>query len=177
MPPRYYDKPKPFPDFLHNWDGAAPIDQITAQWVYKHQRPPEVRPGQKPPPPRKLPEVILEIFQAYNAGPAWDPDHPNPPPDFPPNPHPEVDPHQNGHNGHNGAAALSDPEPPEPDTALDRAAAALVEAGWEPVSDYYSKDFRHLYFRPPPDQAWKPSRRLFNSVDPYGDKTDSAPET
>ena len=70
MPPRYYDKPKPFPKFLHDWDGPAPIDQIAVQWVYKHERPPEVRAGRKPPPPRKLPEVILEIYQSYNAGPA-----------------------------------------------------------------------------------------------------------
>lgn len=108
------------------------------------------------PPEPPLPEAILEIYQDYNAGPADGVDREQP--DF------RADLYVNGHS--NGYVNGREPETETVDTALDRASDALIAAGWEQVDEYYSKDFRHFYFKPPADQAWRPSRRLFNLNDP-----------
>lgn len=145
MPPRYYDKIPPFPDLIFQFDGDEPIDRISARWVYPAA--PILRAGD-PPAAAELPFAILEIFQDQNAGPVA------------------------GSSDDNGANPVDD-DYPSAYTALGRATAALTAAGWEQVDEYANKDFSHRYFRPPEDQAWKPSRRLYNLNDP--NRFDSEP--
>lgn len=152
MPPRIYDKIPPLPELVFQWDGSAPIDRISARWVYRAVPPETALDEQRP-----TPEAILEIYQGHNAGPAADgTEGDNPAEDalFAP----EVNGHSNGHgNGHYC----------EWETALEKAAAALVDEGWTLIDEHQNKDFQHLYFQPPADQAWRPGRELFKLNDPY----------
>lgn len=151
MPPRIYDRIPPLPEFIFQWDGSAPIDRINARWVYRAPSP-QTDPAQ----PTPLPDAVLEIFQSHDAGPAdptaADPDEPD-------------DPDEPARNGHRNGQPYSPAATSEP--ALEKASAALIAAGWTLLDEYTNKDFQHYYFQPPPDQAWRPSRRLFILNDPY----------
>lgn len=171
MPPRYSDKIPPVPAFVHQFDGPFPIDQVNARWVLPAEPDPTkgFRSGETPPPPT-MPVALLEIYQDPNAGPAPDPDRPEPDYLGPP-PEDQAD-------DSNGNGAHMDPEDyqtPFSESALGKTCAALEAAGWKQVSEYSTKDFQHFYYQPPEGRQWKPTRRLYHLNDPYADERPAPP--